>query len=198
MWPRQRCVRFAQTPKPLSIGNCSMHSTICTIGFAGKTAEEFFHLLQQAGVKKVIDIRENRVGQLSGFAKYPDIVFFLERVAGIAYAYEPALAPTPEMRKAYRKSKDWSAYESSFRELMQGRGIPEQLAPPEFEGTVALLCAEPGPEKCHRRLVAELLAALWRTQSHVVEIRHLLSEKSALGLRKRKRASAGDDGTPHK
>ena len=64
-----------------------MHSTICTIGFAGKTAEEFFRLLQRAGVKKVIDIRENRTGQLSGFAKYPDIVFFLEHVAGIAYAY---------------------------------------------------------------------------------------------------------------
>ena len=175
-----------------------MHFTICTIGFAGKTAEEFFDLLQQAGVKKVIDIRENRVGQLSGFAKYPGIVFFLERVAGIAYGYEPVLAPTPEIRKAYRRAKDWSAYESSFLQLMRDRGIPEQLEPSQFEGTVALLCSEPGPEKCHRRLVAELLAEYWRSQSHVVEIRHLLSKKHAPSLRKRKRPSAGDDGTPHK
>ncbi len=85
-----------------------MHSTICTIGFAGKTAEEFFRLLQEARVKKVIDIREKRFGQLSGFAKFPDIAFFLDRVGGITYTYEPALAPSPEMRKAYRQSKDWS------------------------------------------------------------------------------------------
>ncbi len=175
-----------------------MHFTICTIGFAGKTAEEFFRLLQQAGVKKVIDIRENRTGQLSGFAKYPDIVFFLERVAGIAYACEPALAPTPEIRKAYRKEKEWSTYESSFLQLMRDRGIPERLAPSEFEGTVALLCSEPGPEKCHRRLVAELLAEHWRQQSHIVEIRHLLLQKSTSRLGKRKRSSASNDGTSDK
>jgi len=60
-----------------------MGSTICTIGFAGKTAEQFFTLLKNAGVQKLIDIRENRIGQLSGFAKYPDLAFFLDRVAGI-------------------------------------------------------------------------------------------------------------------
>jgi len=77
-----------------------MDTTICTIGFAGKTAEEFFALLTQAGVKKLIDIRENRGGQLSGFAKYPDLAFFLQRIAGIAYTHEPRLAPSPEIRKA--------------------------------------------------------------------------------------------------
>ena len=55
-----------------------MDSTICTIGFAGKTAEEFFSLLTEAGVTRLIDIRENRAGQLSGFAKYPDLEFFLK------------------------------------------------------------------------------------------------------------------------
>ncbi len=63
-----------------------MNTTIRTIGFAGKTAEEFFGLLTQAGVRQLIDIRENRLGQLSGFAKYPDIAFFLDRIAGIAYS----------------------------------------------------------------------------------------------------------------
>lgn len=45
-----------------------MQRKICTIGFAGKTAEEFFSLLSAAGVKLVVDIRENRVGQLAGYA----------------------------------------------------------------------------------------------------------------------------------
>jgi uncharacterized protein (DUF488 family) len=162
--------------------------TICTIGFAGKTAEEFFSLLGEAGVKKVIDIREKRVGQLSGFAKFPDIVFFLERVGGIAYAYEPVLAPSPEIRGAYRQTKDWSAYESAFLQLMRHRSIPESLQPADFEGAFALLCSEPGPEKCHRRLVAEILAEHWRSQGHTAEISHLLTPTRA---GKRRKPAAG-------
>ncbi len=84
-----------------------MTSTIFTIGFTKKTAEVFFRLLQEAQVEKLIDIRENRVGQLAGFAKYPDLAFFLHRVAGIAYDYQPIFAPSDEIRTAYRKSHDW-------------------------------------------------------------------------------------------
>ncbi len=173
-----------------------MHFTICTIGFAGKTAEEFFRLLQESGVKKVIDIREHRIGQLSGFAKYPDLPFFLDRVAGIAYVHEPMLAPTSEIRKAYRKGKDWQAYESSFLELMSVRGVPKRIAASDFEGTVALLCSEPAAEKCHRRLVADLIAQHWRLQGHVVEIRHLFLEKPAHTAHKRKNRRVSNDKTP--
>jgi hypothetical protein len=68
-----------------------MQRLLCTIGFAGKTAEEFFGLLSQAGVEKLIDIRQNRAGQLSGFAKHPDLAYFLREVAKIDYSYEPLL-----------------------------------------------------------------------------------------------------------
>ena len=174
-----------------------MHSTICTIGFAGKTAEEFFRLLDDAGVKKVIDIREKRVGQLSGFAKFPDIAFFLDRLSGITYAYEPALAPSPEIRSAYRQSEDWSRYESSFLQLMRDRSVPQKLQAADFEGTVALLCSEPGPEKCHRRLVAEILAEHWRGQGYIVEIRHLFLEKRTPRTPKKKKSRGNDDGVDH-
>ncbi len=170
-----------------------MRSTLCTIGFAGKSAEEFFRLLQEAGVRMVIDVRENRIGQLAGFAKTPDLAFFLERVGRIAYSYAPELAPSAEIRKAYRKSKDWPAYESSFLQLMRDRGIPQKIAPADYEGTVALLCSEPGPEKCHRRLVAELLAEYWRAQGHSVEVKHLFTEKPKRE-KKRKKKPASDDG----
>ncbi len=52
-----------------------MHWLLCTIGFTGKTAEEFFTLLTNAGVRQVIDIRQNRSGQLSAFAKHPDLAY---------------------------------------------------------------------------------------------------------------------------
>lgn len=155
-----------------------MEILLCTIGFTGKTAEEFFRLLQDAQVQNLIDIRLNRSGQLSGFAKYPDLAFFLEKVAGIGYSHEPQLAPTSELLDTYRESKDWAAYEIGFLALMKQRGIPQIFDSSAWPPRATLLCSEPGPEKCHRRLVADLLAAHWRTQGHDVEIRHLVSPRS--------------------
>ena len=167
-----------------------MEIKLCTIGFAGKTAEEFFALLTSAGVRTVIDIRQNRIGQLSGFAKFPDIAFLLDRVAGIGYRHEETLAPTPEILKAYRASRDWPGYEAAFLGLMKERRVPEQIPVAGFAGVAALLCSEPGPEKCHRRLVAELLADYWSEENHTVEIHHLRNERPVRDKRGRRREAS--------
>jgi uncharacterized protein (DUF488 family) len=167
-----------------------MPPLLCTIGFAGKTAEEFFALLKEAGVRQVIDIRQHRGGQLSGFAKHPDLAYFLNGIAGIAYKHEPLLAPAPELLKTYRKTKDWPAYEQDFLSLMKERNIPEIIDPVIWSSPIALLCSEPGPEKCHRRLVADLLAQYWRGKGQDVEIRHLVAKRAKSGSPKRKSGHA--------
>ncbi len=151
---------------------------LCTIGFAGKTAQEFFALLKEAGVERLIDIRQNRGGQLSGYAKHPDLAYFLKEIARITYLHEPLLAPAPELLKTYRKTKDWPGYETSFLALMKDRGVPEILDNSSWPSKCVLLCSEAGPEKCHRRLVADLIAAQWRGQGYEVEIRHLVSVRA--------------------
>jgi uncharacterized protein (DUF488 family) len=166
-----------------------MSRSLFTIGFAGKTAEEFFALLSQAGVKKLIDIRQNRGGQLSGFAKHPDLSFFLRKIAGIAYQHEPLLAPPAELLKSYRKTKDWQAYEINFLAVIKDRGVPAILDNASWPSNVALLCSEAGPEKCHRRLVADLLAVHWRERGELVEVCHLISEKKKPAKVRRKKAS---------
>ncbi|HEY6944226.1 MAG TPA: DUF488 domain-containing protein [Candidatus Acidoferrum sp.] len=164
-----------------------MQRLLCTIGFAGKTAEEFFALLSDAGVQQLIDVRQNRGGQLSGFAKHPDLSFFLRAVEKIEYAHEPLLAPPPDLLKSYRKGKDWPAYEAAFLEEMKKRGVPEKVDTVSWASRVALLCSEPGPEKCHRRLVADLLAAYWRERGDQVEVRHLVLESAANAKPRRKK-----------
>lgn len=163
-----------------------MEIMLCTIGFAGKSAEEFFGLLEAARIEKVVDIRQHREGQLSGFAKHPDLAYFLGKVAHIGYAHEAQLAPTPELLRAYRDSKDWPAYEIGFLALMKERGILQKFEADVWTANAALLCSEPGPEKCHRRLVADLLAAHWRTAGHNVEIRHLVKEREKVSGKRRK------------
>jgi uncharacterized protein (DUF488 family) len=142
-----------------------------TIGFAGKSAEAFFDALRRHRVGRVIDIRANPRGQLSGYAKQRDLPFFLARLAdGCGYTYVSDLAPSREMLTGYRADADWPGYVARFEALMDERSIPDALDRELFESrTPCLLCSEALPERCHRRLVAERLAACWPD----VEVRHL-------------------------
>lgn len=143
-----------------------------TIGFTQKSAERFFGLLAEHDVERVIDIRLKPGGQLSGFAKQQDLAWFLDRLVGADYLHLPILAPSADVRDDYRKDRDWDRYVPRFEALMDERGIPAALDRAVFEERVScLLCSEPGPARCHRRLVAERLAREW----HQVEVIHLVS-----------------------
>ncbi len=134
-----------------------------TIGFTQKSAERFFGLLAEHGVKRLVDIRVNPSGQLSGFARREDLPYFLKELAGgCEYVYLPMLAPTKELMHVIRETGDWDGYVHRFEALMDERDIPAALDRSMFEDTAAcLLCSEATPEHCHRRLVAERLARVW-------------------------------------
>lgn len=128
-----------------------------TIGFTQKSAEEFFTALRKAGVRRVIDIRLNNVSQLAGFAKRDDLAFFLKAICGIEYIHRPDLAPTQDLLERYRKkSVPWDGYEREFMKLIRVRGIERGIDRSALD-QACLLCSEPTPEHCHRRLVAEYL-----------------------------------------
>lgn len=134
-----------------------------TIGFTQKRAEKFFALLKQHGIQRLVDIRLKPGGQLAGFAKKEDLPYLLRELAnGCGYAHLPELAPTKEILHEYRADKDWARYALRFEQLLDERGIPQTLDRAMFENMrCCLLCSEPTPEQCHRRLVAERLAAHW-------------------------------------
>ena len=143
---------------------------IYTIGFTQTTAEHFFTRLADARVERLLDVRLNNTSQLAGFAKAQDLHYFASRLVGATYEHEPLLAPTQDILDAYKKRKgDWTEYEREFQALMESRRIHEMLSPAAFEQRTALLCSEPEPEHCHRRLVVEFLAERWSD----VEIAHL-------------------------
>tara|TARA_Y100000310_G_scaffold140319_2_gene139689 strand:- start:3253 stop:3684 length:432 start_codon:yes stop_codon:yes gene_type:complete len=131
---------------------------IYTIGFTKKSLEEFINILKTNKITKLVDIRLNRNSQLSGFAKEKDLKYIIEKILGIKYEIVPDFFPTPEILKDYRKDKDWEKYEKKFQELMNKRNGKELIKRLLKGGKIiCLLCSESKPNKCHRRLVAELL-----------------------------------------
>ena len=140
-----------------------MHKSInlFTIGFTQKRAQQFFDLLINAGVKRVIDTRLNNVSQLAGFAKRGDLEYFLDQIGHIEYVHILDLAPTKDILTDYKKKTgDWETYEQRFLQLMQERQIETKISPEMLDGG-CLLCSEAKPHHCHRRLVAEYLNQKW-------------------------------------
>ncbi len=140
-----------------------------TIGFAKKSAREFFEILKKANVQKVIDIRLNNKSQLAGFTKRDDLEYFLAAINGISYQHVPGLAPEKELLDAYRNKKiSWQEYESRFYKLIRERNISELFKPEDLHMS-CLLCTENNPQRCHRRLVAERFASIYPD----ITIKHL-------------------------
>ncbi len=128
-----------------------------TIGFTKKNAETFFTTLRNAGIRRVLDIRLNNVSQLAGFSKRDDLRFFLREMCEADYHHFPQCAPTKNILDAYMKrGESWDTYVQRFLPLLESRRI-ETILTPDLLHYGCLLCSEPTPEKCHRRLVAEYL-----------------------------------------
>jgi uncharacterized protein (DUF488 family) len=143
---------------------------VFTTGFTKKSAEGFFGLLKRHGIKRLVDVRLNNVSQLAGFTKREDLQFFLREICGAEYHHEPLLAPTQDILDAYRKKKSsWKEYEQKFLALMASRKIEERIDYSLFAVPAVLLCSEPTPEHCHRRLVVEYLQTKWGD----LQVKHL-------------------------
>ena len=135
---------------------------IYTIGFTKKTAEDFFETLRHNRIRLLVDVRVNNTSQLAGFAKQGDLVYFLKELVGADYVPEPDLAPTKELLKAYRtKEVTWAEYEQAFMKLLTEREVEKNVTADLFARRTVLLCSEPTPEFCHRRLVIEHLDRFW-------------------------------------
>lgn len=128
-----------------------------TIGFTGKSAEEFFTLLKRAGIKILLDIRLNNISQLSGFTKGKDLAYFVKTILNGKYYHITDLAPTKELLKKYQADEDWQSYECGFLALLDKRNAASNINQELLKGPTVLLCSEKTAEKCHRRLTAEYL-----------------------------------------
>ena len=130
---------------------------IFTIGYEKRSVDDLIWLLQARHVERVIDVR------LTPWSRRPD--FSKKRLcaaleaAGIAYEHMGGLGNPPAIREIYLAG-DAEAGHQRFREHLSNgasRAVDELLEVAECE-TVALLCLERDPNRCHRSVVATVAA----------------------------------------
>lgn len=132
--------------------------TLFTIGYEGKTMDEFLAQLVDARVERLIDVRAVAASRRPGFSKTALAGALAEQ--GISYVHLRPLGTPKAGRDAARKGRI-----DEMREI-----YAEQLATPEaelameqaneaaLESPSALLCFEADAGCCHRAVVAERLA----------------------------------------
>lgn len=129
---------------------------VFTIGINNKSAEQFFRLLSDNKIIKIIDIRLNNTTQLCGFSKMNDLKFFLKRILNIEYEYISDFAPTKDIMVSYRENKDWNKFKTDYLKLLENRKVKESYQNYDFRNT-CFLCSEDDADNCHRKILSEFL-----------------------------------------
>jgi uncharacterized protein (DUF488 family) len=145
---------------------------LVTIGYEGRTLDDYLAQLRAAKVTLLCDVRRNPVSRKKGFSRRALAAACAE--AGIGYAHLPELGIASAERKEVRTTAD--------REALFGRYERETLTRETAALTqierwirhdlqcVALTCFERDPCECHRRCVAK---ALSKSGLPLLHARHL-------------------------
>ena len=125
-----------------------------TIGYEGLSLEEFFGLLREGRVERIIDVRQMPLSRKKGFSKNS-----LREAAcarGFEYVHLSAFGCPKSIRDAYKADKNWDRYTRSFLTYLatQESALGELAQMGSLE-RCCLLCFEADPNTCHRLFVAE-------------------------------------------
>jgi uncharacterized protein (DUF488 family) len=126
---------------------------ICTIGYEGASVEGLIGALKQAGVTRVLDVREAPYSKREEFSK--DALAAALAEYGIGYTHIRELGNPPEGREAAR-----AGHMIAFREILNahldneaGQGGLTRALDLATKEKVCLLCMERSAKHCHRSVV---------------------------------------------
>lgn len=154
--------------------------TLYTAGYEGLTIDEFIARLKQAGIDKVLDVREYPLSRKKGFSKN---AFALCLAAeGIAYEHSRPLGCPKPVRKQYKEDGNWGTYARHFRAYIRTQGpVLGELVSSAASQRICMVCYEADANFCHRSLIAEAAAELDRS----LTTQHLPVKTDAFGGRLR-------------
>lgn len=127
-----------------------------SIGYSGKSIGSFVETLQAAGVTALVDVRHLPASRFRPEFSKRNLRDRIES-SGIQYLHKRELGIPSAVRRAHgypNHSNDlWDWYEAEVLETHLGDldWIPQET------DTIAVMCVESDPEKCHRTVLARAL-----------------------------------------
>jgi uncharacterized protein (DUF488 family) len=149
--------------------------TIYTVGHSTRTTEQFLELLKAHGIEELVDVRTIPRSRHNPQFGTEELAASLQQ-AGIAYTH---LGKLGGLRHASKDSINLGWQNTSFRCFADYMATPEfksgldELKSLAGQKTVAIMCAEAVPWRCHRSLISDALTIQgW-------QVLHIQSRKTA-------------------
>jgi uncharacterized protein (DUF488 family) len=143
-----------------------------TIGHSTRKIDQFTSLLEENGIKLVVDVRA-----LPGSKRYPQ--FNKEALAqslrerGIRYGHFPELGgrrkPRPDSRNTAWRNASFRGYADYMETEEFRKGAERLLDLANKTGRTAIMCAEAVWWRCHRALISDYLKAQGIEVTHIVD-----------------------------
>lgn len=146
-------------------------SELFTIGYEGKTVEQYVNQLIKEDIKVLCDVRKNPLSMKYGFSKN-QLNHILEKV-GIKYLHIPQLGISSDKRQNLKSLNDYKYLFDEYEQhtLQNSEKEISELANLFYkEHRIALTCFEADFHFCHRSRAAE---ALSKVIGNNIEVQHI-------------------------
>ena len=132
-----------------------------TIGYEGRSIDEYLNLLIKHNIKILLDVRKNPISRKYGFSKKT-----LQKTTenlGIEYLHIPELGISSQLRQNLNTKEDYeklfSLYKKKILPLRENE-LKQIITNLNRKKRVALTCFESDPSFCHRHCIAASLKRL--------------------------------------
>lgn len=154
-----------------------------TIGHSDRTPEEFLKILNDAGVRILVDVRKLRGSNRVPFTNEDDLRTLMHE-HGIRYEALESLAgrrpKSPEVpeeingwwrNRSFHHYADYALSDDFRAGLERLIGLADEIpTEPETGATVAIMCAEAVWWRCHRRIITDHLIARGQQVTHLMGV----------------------------
>ena len=144
--------------------------SLFTIGYEGRSLEQYLNILIQQNIKVLCDVRKNPLSRKYGFAK-KTLQNACESV-NIKYIHLPELGIVSDKRKNLKSQADYDSLFNDYENTVlpnQNKAIQLIYDLQKNYGRVALTCYEEMPKQCHRTRVANSVHSIEKS----IPLKHL-------------------------
>lgn len=159
VWPRSAPPE-ADKPRILGVpSSTDSDGSIYSVGYEGRSIDEFIEVLVTNRVEVVVDVRLNAISRKRGFSKTALTTALAD--AAIAYQHERDLGNPKDNRDAFRSGLQ--SARTRYRRHLQNGATPSLQTVVELarKHRVALLCFEHDHSTCHRSCITERMQESW-------------------------------------
>lgn len=161
LFPSTEAVQFKNQKKKYK----QTEQVLFTMGYEGKSLEEFINLLIKNDIRLLCDVRKNPISRKFGFSK-AKIQHILQTI-GICYVHIPELGIESEKRTNLDTINDYQTlfldYEATLSDQLPYLNYAYTLLCENVR--MALMCYEKDPQMCHRHVIRDYMISTYNIRS---------------------------------